>query len=68
MLDGIILYHTLTYMHLLFQASNAVGVLCQNEETHEVAKEMFSQIFSTLILRIGVSVVVESSKKPLCVK
>ncbi|CAI8027043.1 Maestro heat-like repeat-containing protein family member 1 [Geodia barretti] len=48
-------------------ASNAVGVLCETEEAQEVAKEMFAQIFSSLILRIGVSVVIESTKKPLCV-
>jgi hypothetical protein len=48
-------------------ASNAVGVLCQSEESREVTKEMFSQIFSSLVLRIGVSVIIESSKKPLCV-
>ena len=51
-----------------FQASNAVGVLCQTEESKEVAKEIFSNIFCTLILRIGVSVVIDSTKKPLCVR
>ena len=33
-----------------------------------MAKEMFSQIFSTLILRIGVSVAIDTTKKPLCVR
>lgn len=50
------------------QASNAVGVLCQTEESQEIAKEMFSAIFAALILRIGISVVIDSSKKPLCVR
>jgi hypothetical protein len=48
-------------------ASNALGVLCQTEESQEVAKEMFSRILSALILRIGISVVIDSTKKPLCV-
>ena len=43
-------------------------MLCETEEAQEVAKEMFAQIFSSLILRIGVSVVIESTKKPLCVR
>ena len=50
------------------QASNAIGVLCQSEESKDVAKEMFAQILSALMLRIGVSVMIDSSKKPLCVR
>ena len=53
---------------MFIQASNAIGILCQSEESHEVAKEMFARIFSALMLRIGVSVVIENSKKPLCVR
>ena len=52
----------------VLQASNALGVLCQTEDSKEVAKDMFSKIFSALMLRIGISVMIDSSKKPLCVR
>ena len=51
----------------LSQASNAIGVLCQAEESSEVAKEMLARIFSALMLRIGISVTIEG-KKPYCVR
>ena len=65
------MYHfpePVTYIYMSIQASNAIGVLCQSEESKDVAKEMFAQILSALMLRIGVSVMIDSSKKPLCVR
>jgi len=46
-------------------------VLCQVEEVKEVTKELFSRIFATLLLRIGVSSCMEapdSKKKPTSIR
>ena len=47
-------------------------MLCQVEEVGLVAKELFSRIFSALLLRVGVSSSIETpdpkSRKPSCIR
>ena len=54
-----------------FQATNAIGVLCEVEELQEVVKQLFPRVLATLLLRLGVSSTIEppeSKKAPSCIR
>lgn len=51
------------------QATKAFAVLCSKEETTPISKELFSKVFSVLLLRIGVSSTIETdAKSPSCIR
>ena len=61
--------HAATLTVQLMQASQAIAVLCAVPETGEVAKQLYSKLFTALLLRIGVSSTVDNTgKEPTCIR
>ena len=51
------------------QASQAIAVLCAVPETGDVAKKLYSKLFTALLLRIGVSSTIDNTgKEPTCIR